>query len=206
LHKITRMSVITSLSQLDLNGKYSYADYLTWKFEEAIELIKGKILPMSAPSRRHQAISRYMNGVFFIFFEAHPCAFYDAPFDVRLLDKNKSMKANKEVFTVVQPDICVICDESKLDDKGCLGAPDLVIEILSPGNSTKEMRLKKELYQENQVREYWILDPEREMSFQFVLTENGVYGPPQLYIQDEMMVSAIFEGLQVNLADVFKQQ
>jgi Uma2 family endonuclease len=200
------MSVITSLSQLDLNGKYSYAHYLAWEFEERVELVKGKILPMSASNRRHQAISRYINGIFFNYFESHPCAFYAAPFDVRLLDKNKSMKANKEVFTVVQPDICVICDESKLDDKGCLGAPDLVIEILSPGNSTKEMRLKKELYQENQVREYWILDPEREMSFQFVLTEQGVYGPPQLYIQDEIMVSAIFEGLQVNLADVFKQQ
>ena len=174
------MPKVTNLSQLDLNGRYSYADYLSWKFEERLELIKGKIMLMSAPSRKHQQISRELTGNFYIFFQKNHCEFYAAPFDVRLLDKNKSLKANKEEFTVVQPDICVICDESKLDDKGCLGAPDLVIEILSPGNSTKEMRLKKELYQENQVREYWILDPEREMSFQFVLTKNGVYGPPQL--------------------------
>lgn len=154
------MEKILSLSQLDLRGLYTYADYLTWQFDQAVELIKGKILPMAEPSRRHQQISRDLNGTLFNFFKKNPCEFYAAPFDVRLFDKRKSVKANKDVYSVVQPDICVICDESKLDTRGCLGAPDLVIEILSPGNSKKEMRLKKLLYEENAVREYWIVDPE----------------------------------------------
>ena len=156
------MEKIDNLSQLDLNGTYSYADYLTWQFEQAVELIKGKIFPMAAPNRKHQIISREIHGIMYMFFQKAPCEFYAAPFDVRLYDKKKTIKANKDVFTVVQPDLCIICDETKLDDKGCIGAPDLIVEILSPGNSTKEMRTKKDLYAETGVREYWIIDPEHE--------------------------------------------
>lgn len=197
------MAEITSLSQLDMNGTYSYADYLTWKFEEAIELIRGKIVKMAAPSRRHQGISRELNGRFFVHFQTNPCAFYAAPFDVRLYDKRKSEKVNKAIFTVVQPDICIICDESKLDDRGCLGAPDLIIEILSPGNSAKEMRTKKQLYEESQIREYLIFDPERETVHQFFLTESGLYSPPNIYINEDILACAIFPELKINLQEVF---
>ena len=152
------MASITSLSQLDPNGIYSYADYLTWKFEQALEVIKGKIFPMSGPSRIHQKISWQLSGTFFNHFKQHRCEAYAAPFDVRLYDKKKSQKADKDIFTVVQPDLCVICDLTKLDDRGCLGAPDLIVEILSPGNSTREMKIKKELYAESGVKEYWIVD------------------------------------------------
>lgn len=200
------MEKILSLSQLDLKGVYTYADYLTWQFDQAVELIKGKILPMAAPSRRHQQISRDLNGILYNFFKKNPCEFYAAPFDVRLLDKLKSTKANKDVYSVVQPDICVICDESKLDTKGCLGAPDLVIEILSLGNSKKEMRLKKLLYEENAVREYWIVDPEHENVIRFVLTEEGVYSPPQIFLDDEVLDSAIFPDLKVILHEVFQTE
>jgi Uma2 family endonuclease len=197
------MSEITSLSQLDLNGTYSYADYLTWKFEEALELIKGKIIPMSAPSRRHQVISRELNGLFYNYFKKNPCEFFAAPFDVRLYDKRKSVKANQDVLTVVQPDICIICDESKLDDKGCIGAPDLVIEILSPGNSSKEMRTKKELYEENGILEYLIFDPEHETVLQFSLLESGVYSSPVIYINEDTMTSVVFPDLHINLMEIF---
>jgi Uma2 family endonuclease len=198
------MSEITSLSQLDLNGTYSYADYLTWKFEEALELIKGKIIPMSAPSRRHQVISRELNGLFYNYFKKNPCEFFAAPFDVRLYDKRKSVKANQDVLTVVQPDICIICDESKLDDKGCIGAPDLVIEILSPGNSSKEMRTKKELYEENGILEYLIFDPEHETVHQFNLLESGVYSSPVIYINEDTMTSVVFPDLHIDLMEIFK--
>jgi Uma2 family endonuclease len=147
------MAEITSLSQLDMNGTYSYADYLTWKFEHPVELIKGKILVMAAPNRFHQGISWQLSGIFYNHFKNHPCRAYAAPFDVRLYDKQKSAKANKDILTVVQPDICVICDLKKLDEKDCLGAPDLAVEILSPGNSSKETRLKKGLYEESEIRE-----------------------------------------------------
>jgi len=198
------MDKIVSLSQLDLNGTYTYADYLTWQFEQTVEIIKGKILLMAAPSRRHQQISRQLNGLFFKYFEKNPCEFYAAPFDVRLYDKRKSDKANKEVYTVIQPDVCIICDAEKLDDKGCIGAPDLIVEILSPGNSQKEMRTKKLLYEENAVREYWIVDPEHENVFQFLLTKEGVYSPATIYVYDEQLNCAIFPDLKLDLREVFQ--
>jgi Uma2 family endonuclease len=198
------MTPVLNLSDLDLNnGVYSYADYLTWKFEQTVELVKGKILPMAAPSRKHQAISRDLNGIFYNHFKNHRCEFYAAPFDVRLLNKEKSEMANKEVYTVVQPDICIICDLEKLDDRGCLGAPDLVIEILSPGNSSKEMKLKKALYEENQIREYWIIDPEHENAFQFHLTEAGVYSHATIYVSDDILECVIFPDLKIDLQDIF---
>ncbi len=203
MHKNLKMATIQHLSDLDLNGTYSYADYLTWKFEQAVELIKGRILPMAAPSRRHQQISRDLNGILFNFFHKNPCEFYAAPFDVRLYDRRKSAKASKDIYTVVQPDLCVICDESKLDDRGCQGAPDLVIEILSPGNSSKEMRLKKALYEENAIREYWIFDPEREHAFQFVLNDQGLFDSPNISVNGEILTAAIFPGLHIELADIF---
>jgi Uma2 family endonuclease len=199
------MKDIVSLEQLDLeNGKYSYADYLTWEFEQMVELIKGKILPMAAPSRRHQEISRELNFLLYKYFMSNPCKFFAAPFDVRLYDKRKSVKANKEVFTVVQPDVCVICDESKLDKKGCFGSPDLVVEILSPGNSAKEMKTKKLLYEESGVLEYWIFDPEHENVFQFHLTEAGVYSPATIYVKEDTLECVIFPELKIQLDEVFK--
>ena len=127
------MENIVSLSQLDIeNGVYTYADYLTWKFDQTVELIKGKIFEMSAPSRKHQGMSWQLTLKIGNHFAKHSCQAYAAPFDVRLYDRVKSQKANKEVFTVIQPDISIVCDLDKLDDKGCLGAPDLIIEILSP--------------------------------------------------------------------------
>lgn len=197
------MAEITSLSQLDMNGKYSYADYLTWKFDQAVELIRGHITPMAAPSRKHQGISWQLTLTVGNIFRHQRCKAYAAPFDVRLLDKNKSKKANQNVYTVIQPDICIICDENKLDDKGCIGAPDLVIEILSSGNSKKEMRTKKSLYEENGIREYWIIDPERETVHQFVLEDTGLYSRPMIYVSEEIVYCAIFEELQVPLDDLF---
>lgn len=199
------MKDIVSLDQLDLvNGRYSYADYLTWEFEQMVELIKGEILPMAAPSRRHQEISRELNFLLYKYFMTNPCKFFAAPFDVRLYDKHKSVKANKDVFTVIQPDVCVVCDESKLDKKGCFGAPDLVVEILSPGNSTKEMKTKKLLYEENEIREYWIFDPERETVHQFHLTEANVYSPASIYVKDETLDCVIFPDLKIPLEEIFK--
>lgn len=199
------MERIADLSQLDVqDGVYSYADYLTWQFDQAVELVRGKIFPMSAPNRRHQGISRELNGVFYNHFKGDSCSFYAAPFDVRLYDKRKSEKANRDVLTVIQPDICVICDSDKLDDKGCLGAPDLVVEILSPGNSSKEMKLKKLLYEESGVREYWIIDPEHETAFQFHLIEAVAYSPATIYASDDVLNCVIFPGLTVSLTEVFK--
>ncbi len=158
--------MITSLSQLDLTKTYSYADYVLWQFKERVELLRGKIMAMSpAPNNLHQKALFELSGIFYQHFKFQTCQVRFAPYDVRLLDSKKSHK-DKDIFTVVQPDLCVICDESKIEDRGCLGAPDLIVEILSPGNSDKEMKFKYDLYQENGVREYWII---HELSRRFLL-------------------------------------
>jgi len=195
---------ITNISQLDPKGIYTYADYLTWQFEQAVELIKGKLLKMAAPSRKHQDISWQIGGRFFTAFKGYPCKAYAAPFDVRLIDKTPSNKANEEILTVIQPDLCVICDLKKLDDNGCIGAPDLIVEILSASNSKKEMRVKKGLYEENGVQEYWIIDPTHETLLQYILQDDETYAPPQIFMYDEVVQSAIFSHLQINLLEVFE--
>ena len=188
---------ITSLNQLDLvNGIYSYADYLVWKIKERVELLKGKILEMSASSPIHQEISGNLQGALFVFLKNSKCKLYTAPFDVRFPQKGES-----QVYTVVQPDLCVVCDFEKIDSKGCVGAPDLVVEILSPGNSKKEMKSKFALYQEEGVREYWVVDPERELVFVYV-AENKKF-KPTIPIADDYVYSTIFPDFKIHTSDLF---
>ncbi|MCC5944366.1 MAG: Uma2 family endonuclease [Bernardetiaceae bacterium] len=199
------MDTITDISQLDLQGTYSYADYLKWQFEQRVELIKGKIFKMSpAPNRRHQKISSHLHTDLGIFFRHKSCEVYSAPFDVRLFNKSKSDKANQEIYTVVQPDICVICDEDKLDVQGCIGAPDLIVEILSPGNSKKEMKTKYQLYEEAGVREYWVVYPYEYSLFQFVLNEDEKYVLKSVFSEDEVFHSHIFPDLEIDLDKIFE--
>ncbi|MDO4763402.1 MAG: Uma2 family endonuclease [Flavobacteriaceae bacterium] len=190
---------ITNINQLDINGTYSYADYLLWKFKERVELFKGRILKMSpAPSTKHQEISRNLTLGLGYIFKGQKCKMYIAPFDVRI---PKQSKEDKEIFTVVQPDLCVICDPNKIDEKGCIGAPDLVIEILSPGNSKKEMKDKFHLYEEAGVKEYWIVDPNQESVLINVL-EQGKYFTQNPIVDDEV-VSRIFPDLKLHTNDIF---
>lgn len=199
------MTVITDLSQLDLNKTYSYADYLTWQFDDMVELIKGKIVQMApAPNVRHQTISTDLGRILANYFHRKKCRLFYAPFDVRLYDRRKSILVNKDVFTVVQPDLCVICNPEFLDKIGCNGAPDWIIEILSKGNSKKEMQTKYALYQEAGVREYWIVFPENRAIEQFVLDENNVYQLKGIYAEDGLITPFLFPELEVDLVDVFE--
>ena len=197
--------MITSLNQLDIEKIYSYADYLTWRLEQRIELIKGRIMQMAAPNRRHQRISANLSLSLLTAFQHQPCHAYTAPFDVRLYDRKKSLKADKDIFTVVQPDLCVVCDLQKLDDKGCLGSPDLVVEILSVGNNKTEIKTKYELYEESGVREYWVVFPAEEIFFQYVLNpETAKFDKPLSWATDEIFTSAIFPELTISLSNAFK--
>lgn len=182
--------------------EYSYADYLKWRFEERVELIKGKIMKMTAPNRKHQEISGELMYYITSFSKNKTCKAYNAPFDVRLPNKNKS--SNEKILTVVQPDVCVICDVSKLDDKGCIGAPDLIIEILSPGNSKKEIRLKYEVYEEAGVKEYWIINPVEENVAVLVLSTSGKFDGAKLYATGDIIYSNAVAGLAINLSDIFQ--
>jgi len=193
---------ITKLSQLDLTKRYSYADYLTWHFQERVELIRGWIQKMSpAPGTNHQSVSRTIQGEMYNFFKKNPCQFFDAPFDVRLLDKKKS-KQDQEIYTVVQPDLCVICDAKKIDDRGCIGAPDLIVEIVSPGNSKREMKTKYELYEENGVREYWIANP-LEKNIMLYILKAKKYQLSKIYFDDDTIESVLFKGLRIELKEIF---
>jgi Uma2 family endonuclease len=189
-------------SDLDLSKTYNYADYLQWKFEERVELIKGRIFKMSpAPSSNHQDISGNIYFAIKLYLFNSNCKVYAAPFDVRLTRKSKH---NQDVQTVVQPDICVICDRSKIDEKGCLGAPDIVVEILSPGNNKKELQNKYEVYEENGVQEYWIVSPQDKTFLKYTLNDEGVYFPSRLLTIGSEVTTPVLPGFVLNLEQVFK--
>lgn len=198
------MAHITELSQLDLNQTYSYADYLTWRLKDAVELIKGKIMLMSpAPNVSHQRIERNLIIEIGTHLKNKRGQVFPTPFDVRLYGRKKSILKNQEIFTVVQPDLCVICDPDKLDKQGCNGAPDWIIEILSKGNSKREMQIKYQLYQESGVHEYWLVYPEAEAVHQFVLDDNGQYQLKNMYAEDDKAIPSLFPDLAIDLAELF---
>ncbi|MCK9606422.1 MAG: Uma2 family endonuclease [Methylomonas sp.] len=200
------MAPITQLSQLDPDGTYSYADYLTWQLEESVELIKGKIMAMSpAPNLKHQRISLNMSLSLGNHFKRKSCQLFVAPFDVKLYDRRKSRLKNGEALSVVQPDLCVICDKDKLTEQGCDGAPDWIIEVLSPGNGRKEVRLKFGLYEESGVSEYWLVFPYEQIVQQFVLDQYGKYQLRALYPGNEIAIPHLFPDLQIDLNDVFAE-
>jgi Uma2 family endonuclease len=190
---------ITSLDQLDPNGSYTYADYMLWQFEERVELLRGKIRQMAAPSMRHQrAVTRLTRSIANALWQT-PCQIFVAPFDVRLT----KIRNDKEVKTVVQPDICVICDASKLDDRGCNGVPDLIVEILSPGNSRTEMKDKFELYQEAGVLEYWVVSPVEKNIQIWTLDEQGCYFSRQPKVEGDIARTPIIPNLELDVTELF---
>ncbi len=195
---------ITSLSQLDLNKTYTYAEYLTWQFDQFVELIRGKVFPMSAPKRKHQDVSSYLHtelGLFMRNSRVSVCKLYAAPFDVRLL-KNPEGATEREIYSVVQPDLCIVCDLAKLDERGCVGAPDFIVEILSPGTKKKDLQDKFNLYEENGVQEYWIVSPDEKIVQRFFL-EQDRYQFKGFFLEEDTISSLLFPDLVIDLAKVF---
>ncbi len=196
--------MVKNLIDLDADGTYSYADYLSWQFDEIVELIKGHIYPMATPMRKHQEVSGNLHFILRSFFNnpQNSCKVYAAPFDVRFV-KNSFGKTDKEIYTVVQPDLCVICDENKLDERGCIGTPDLIIEILSKGTEKKDKITKKMLYQEFGVPEFWIVYPNEKFIEVFFL-ENEKYGEAEIYSMDEQIISRLFPTLSIDINKIFE--
>ena len=188
-------------ADLDLEKSYTYADYFKWKFEERVELIKGKIFKMSpAPNRFHQEIAGIIHVRLWLFLENRPCKVYEAPFDVRIPRKSKS---DKNIITVLQPDVCVICDLTKLDNQGCLGAPEIVVEVLSPGNNAKELKKKYEVYEEAGVLEYWLVSPQDQWMRVYTLVE-GKFKESPYFVVGDLVTSSVLPGFELNLTDLFK--
>jgi Uma2 family endonuclease len=188
------------LSDLDASKTYTYADYLKWAFDERLELIKGKIFKMTpAPNSMHQRQSGVIYAELYNCLKGKPCEVFFAPFDVRLPRKSID---DKDIVTVVQPDICVICDPAKIDEKGCLGAPDIVVEILSPGNNKKELQNKYEVYEEAGVQEYWIIHPLEKTFLKYTLT-NGKFEPSRLLTIGDDVTTPVLPDFLLSLDELF---
>jgi len=189
---------------LDFNKRYTFADYLTWIDDKRRELINGFVNLMTpAPSRIHQRILGSIHGQIWTYLKGKKCEVYSAPFDVRFPSKNGEV-SNDKIYTVVQPDICIICDESKLDDNGCLGAPDLIVEIVSLSSVKKDIEDKFRLYEQSGVKEYWIVQPNDTTLTTFFL-ENGKYQHKGMFTKGSKVPVLIFEEkLLIDMDDVFR--
>ena len=196
--------MITDINQLDVNGTYTYADYLLWRFKEQVELLRGKLFRMSpAPREIHQRVSMYLSGELYNFFKDKTCRFYSAPFDVRIPAKGTKETTDNQIYTIVQPDLCVVCDLEKIDGRGCVGAPDLVVEILSPSNSRKDLKDKYEIYEEAGVPEYWIVDADDKAIYRYVLQEGVYIGLPPIS-EGDVFHSRKFPEMEIDTRLIFK--
>jgi Uma2 family endonuclease len=191
---------IRTFNEIDLSGTYSYASYLRWKFEERVELIKGKIFRMSAPTTKHQICTGDIFVELHQFLKGKACRVFISPFDVRFPG---SSLADQEVFTVLQPDVCVVCDDQKIDGKGCIGAPDIVVEVLSPGNNKKDLDFKFKVYEASGVREYWVLNPYTASILKYVLNEDGFFVAKESCFVSGVFTSDVLPGFSLNLEELF---
>ena len=180
---------------------FTYADYKAWELKprERYEIIYGVAYAMSAPNTIHQQISIALASEFFTFLKGKPCKAFHAPYDVRLF-----YEEDESDDTVVQPDVMVICDPKKIGEEGCRGAPDLVVEILSPSNNVFEMERKLKLYREAGVREYWVVDPKNKHISIYRLKGKD-YILQTSSIQDSVQ-SEILPGLEISLTELFGKE
>ena len=191
---------------LDMKKRYTYADYLTWLDDQTRELINGFIQLMSpAPRVGHARISRRIswNLESFIRRNKGKCEVFAAPFDVRFPKQGET--ADDKIDTVVQPDICVVCDLSKLDERGCCGAPDMIVEILSPSTLKKDLTKKFDLYEASGVKEYWIVLPMEKAINVYLLQENGKYDEGTTYEWGGQIPVHIFNNHPLEWEDIFGQ-
>ena len=176
---------------------YTYKDYLTYDENERIEIIEGEIVSMSpAPSRIHQEVITEILFKIRQYIESNngPCKVYAAPFDVILKNDDEDVTNSKNI---VQPDISVICDKSKLTDKGCTGSPDMIVEIVSPFNPRNDYIKKLSLYEEFKVKEYWIVNPMEKNILVYTLTHDG-YGAPKMYTFNDKIKVNIYDNLEID--------
>ena len=183
-----------------IEKNYTYADLQSWNDEKRYEIIDGDLFCMNAPLRIHQKISFDLGRKLADLLEKRGCEVYLAPFDVRLSET----KNEKEIINVVQPDISVICDKNKLDEKGCFGAPDLIVEVVSPSSASRDYVKKRRLYEKFGVKEYWIINPEQRF-LQIQKLEGNKYVTTDSYASEEVVPSSIFPELQIDLSEIFPE-
>ena len=186
-------------SQSNQIMKYNYGNYCQWPDEERWELIDGVPYALTTPSRLHQGVVFELAGQIGNSLrdsDSH-CEGYLAPFDVRL---PKGDEADDQVDTVVQPDLLVVCDQAKLDEKGCRGAPDWIVEVTSPSTVLRDLGLKRDVYEKHGVQEYWIVHPSERWVMVYLLDEAGSYGKPDMFGMDEVTVVKRVSSMSINWA------
>lgn len=179
------------------NKVYTYYDYLNFPNDEFVEIIDGKIFAMSpAPSRIHQELIMEISAELRNYIKSNKgqCKVYPAPFDVVLINENENENDSKNI---VQPDISVICDKNKLNDKGCFGPPDMIVKIVSKFNPGNDYVKKLYLYEKYKVKEYWIVNPMKKNILVYTLTESG-YNQPDLYTFNDKIKVNIFNNLEID--------
>lgn len=181
------------------NG-FTYADYLNWDRDKRCEIIDGEVFDMTGPSVMHQSISMELGRQLANFFMDRPCRVFTAPVDVTL---EKKAKKNDEIFTVVQPDIMVVCDEKKIEDHRIAGAPDLIIEIISPSTAAKDNIIKKALYEKAGVKEFWLVSATDRIIRVYKLEKDGRFGREDIYDETAQIDIALFAGLSIDCRRVF---
>ena len=192
---------------LDMTRRYTYADYLTWADNKMRELLNGFIRLMSpAPTLKHAVVLRRIGTPLVNFIEQNggDCQVFYAPFDVRF-PTSTDKTADNQIYTVVQPDICIVCDPSKLDRRGCLGAPDMVVEILSLSSQRYDLNEKFNIYEAGGVKEYWVVSPLEKGINVYILQENGKYDEGTVYDEDNTIVPVrTLNGLSLDVEKIFK--
>ncbi|MDQ5768927.1 Uma2 family endonuclease [Thiothrix subterranea] len=179
--------------QLDTQQRYTYQDYLRWPDDVRYELLGGEPVVMSAPSTMHQRVIRELVTQLTIALRGKSCEVFPAPFDVCLAADDA---ADDQINNVVQPDISVICDGNKIHDKGCKGAPDWIIEVLSPSTASRDLIHKLRLYERYGVREYWVVHPiDRVVMMWQLSADSGRYGAVLIEETQGMQASGLFPDL-----------
>ena len=188
--------------QIKSDQLYTYEDYCNWPEDERWELIDGVAYPLhgemhAAPARTHQDVVGELFRQIANYLKGKPCKVYVAPFDVRFSKKDHKHKKKE---TVVQPDISIICDKEKLDEKGCNGAPDWIIEVISPHSASRDHIQKRALYEQQGVKEYWLVHPiERIVTlYHFEKSNNS-----QIIAAEGQTPSFIFPDLLIDWNEVF---
>ena len=185
------------------NRIYTFADYMTWSEDELWEIIDGVPYNMAPPGTKHQRISRRLMTELDFYLKDKKCEAFAAPFGVRFPTEDEPDDFIKDAL---MPDITVVCDKKKLDDKGCRGAPDFIIEILSPSTAKRDLKAKRLLYQKSGVREYWVIDPLHNTIQVFKLNKDGRYDFPEIYAEDDIIKVGIFDNeLEIYLEIIFAE-
>ena len=182
--------------------QYSYADLLEWNENIRYELYDGLPVALASPSSAHQMVSVDLLSQFYTFLKGKECRVFSAPLDVRLFEKKGD--SLDSVSTVVQPDLMVVCDKSKIDRYGISGAPDLIVEIASDSTRRIDRLTKFNLYQRAGVREYWIVDPVNRTAAVYTL-EEGAYHGAETYGPDAVVPVGVLEDCRIDLSDVFPE-